>query len=322
MRRRAVSTVVLMIAIAMLGTVGADAQEPIKLRMGRLAFPGTVTIMADVLKGQGLDRKNGIELETVDYGAISPYYAGLAKGEIDVLAGGPHVLQKMRSEGAPIKALATFVRLATLVVVTPDDSIKSLQDLRGKKIAADMGSAEYQILAMYGKSQGVVFGKDVTVVQAGPPIARTQLAAGRVDAAMTWETTATLTLRDNPKYRVVFNGDTAWQAISKTAGGWQLCVLMNEDFVRRYPKGADAVVRMFQDGARSIMTNPDAADAIAQKTVKLPAGVVKEAIASKRLVYEVEPAWGPERKVIESMFKAAVDTGYLAKMPEGAIYAP
>src|SRR5213592_4806913 len=71
-------------------------------------------------------------------------------------------------------------------VITADSGVKSIADLKGKSIAADMGSSEYQIMAIYGRTQGVVFGKDVTVVQAGPPLARSQLQAQRVDAAMTW----------------------------------------------------------------------------------------------------------------------------------------
>ncbi len=320
MKRRTVFAILAAVLLLTATSVPA-ADAPMKVRMGRLAFPGTVTLMADVIKAQGFDKKNGIDLELVSYGGIAPYYAGVAKGEVDYLAGGPHVLQKMRNEGAPLKAIATFVRLATLCVITPDPAIKSIDDLRGKTVAADMGSAEYQVMAMYGKTRGLTFGKDVTVVQAGPPLARTQLAAKRVDAAMTWETTATLTLHDNPAYRIVANGETMWQAVAKTSG-WQLLVVMNEDFFKRYPNGVPAVIRMLQDGAHFIMEKPEEAGRIAEQTMKLPAGVVPEAVHAKRLIYDVQPAWGSERSVIEGMFRAAVETGYLPKLPQGAIYAP
>jgi ABC-type nitrate/sulfonate/bicarbonate transport system substrate-binding protein len=305
----------------LLTMVHVPAGAQMKVNMARLVFPGTVTIMADVFKAQGFDKKNGIDLHLVEYGSISTYYAGLAKGEVDFLAGGAHVLQKMRNEGVPIKAVATFVRLATLVVITADPGIKSIDDLRGKSIAADMGSAEYQILAMYGKARGLTFGKDVTVVQAGPPLARTQLAAKRVDAAMTWETNATLTLRDNPQYRVVVSGETAWQTVANSSG-WQLLVLVNEGFFTRHPNGVPALLKMLQDGAQFIMENPAEVDRIAQQSMKLPPGVVPEAVRSKRLVYDVQPAWGPERRVIEDMFRVAVEQGYLDKLPQDALYAP
>jgi ABC-type nitrate/sulfonate/bicarbonate transport system substrate-binding protein len=278
--------------------------------------------MVDVLKDQGLDRKHGIDLQPQSFGAVSAYYAALATGEVDMLPAGPHVLQKMRLEGVPITATLTYARLNALAVITGDPAVKTITDLKGKSIAADMGSSEYQILALYGRSQGVIFGKDVTVVQAGPPLARTQLQAKRVDAAMTWEPSATLTLRDNPQYRTILTGDTAWKQVAKN-DGWELILAVREDFLKRSPEAVPRLLRMLQDGARFIKNDADAADRIVAASVKLPPGVLKEAVASGRLVYDIQPAWEGERAAIWEMFKVAVDIGYLPKLPdEGAIYKP
>lgn len=318
-----VSSLVLTACVAAVAVAPpAPAQEPIKVKIGRLGFPSLSSMMIDVVKDQGLDRKHGLDVEAVTLGAVSAYYAALATGEVDMLAAGPHVLQKMRLEGVPIKAALTYARLNALAVITAEPAIKTIADLKGRSIAADMGSSEYQILALYGKSQGVVFGKDVTVVQAGPPLARTQLQAKRVDAAMTWEPSATLTLRDNPQYRTILTGDTAWKAVAK-AEGWELIVAVREDFLRRSAAAIPRLLRMFQEGQRFIKANLDDADRIVVGSVKLPPGVFKEAVASGRLVYDVMPAWEAERAVIWDMFRIAVDVGYLPKLPdEGAIYRP
>ena len=59
------------------------------------------------------------------------------------------------------------------------------------------------------------------------------------------------------------------------------------------------------------------------KSVKLPRGIFKEAVGSGRLVFDVLPAWEAERDVIWDMFKVAVDTEYLPKLPgEDAIFKP
>jgi len=300
----------------------ARGQEPIKVKIARLAFPSLTTMMVDVVKDQGLDRKNGIDLEPHSFGAVSAYYAALATGEVDITPTGPHVLQKMRNEGVPIKAVLTYARLNALAVIAADPAVKTIADLKGKSIAADMGSSEYQILALYGRAQGIVFGNDVTVVQAVPPMARTQLQARRVEAAMTWEPSATLTLRDNPQYRTILTGDVAWRSIAK-ADGWELVLAVREDFLKRSPDAVPRLLKMFQDGQRFVKTNLDEADRIVVGSVKLPPGVFKEAVASGRLVYDVLPAWEGERAVIWDMFKVAVDSGYLPKLPdEGAIYEP
>ena len=321
-RRAFVTSITATACVAALWAAPAASQEPIKVKIARLAFPSLTTLMVDVVKDQGLDKKHGLDLEPQSFGAVSAYYAALATGEVDMLPAGPHVLQKMRLEGVPIRAVLTYARLNALAVITGDPAIKTIADLRGKSIAADMGSSEYQILALYGRSQGVVFGKDVTVAQAGPPLARTQLQAKRVDAAMTWEPSATLTLRDNPEYRTILTGDTAWKQIAR-ADGWELILAVREDFLKRSPQAVPRLQKMFQDGAQFMKTSVDAADRIVAASVKLPPGVLKEAVTAGRLVYDIQPAWEAERAVIWDMFKIAVDIGYLPKLPdENVIYKP
>ena len=323
LKTRAFVTSMILAACGAAMIVGpALSQEAIKVKIARLAFPSLTTMMVDVVKDQGFDKKHGIDLDPKPFGAVSAYYAALATGEVDMLPAGPHVLQKMRLEGVPIRATLTYARLNALAVISGDPAIKTIADLKGKSIAADMGSSEYQILALYGRSQGVVFGKDVTVVQAGPPLARTQLQAKRVEAAMTWEPSATLTLRDNPQYRTILTGDTAWREIAK-ADGWELVLAVREDFLKRAPEAVPRLLRMFQEGQRFIKSQVDAADRIVVGSVKLPPGVLKEAVTSGRMVYDIQPAWESERAVIWEMFKVAVDSGYLPKLPdEGAIYKP
>ncbi len=302
----------------------AASQELTKVKMARLAFPSFVTVMADIVKDQGFDRKNGIDLEVHSYGAVSAYYAALASGEVHLLGAGTHVLQKMRNEGVPIKVALTFARDAGMAVITADPAIRTIADLKGKTIAADIASSEYQLLSIYGRTQGILFGKDVAVVQAGPPMARTQLMAKRVDAAMTWEPSATLTLRDNPQYRIILTGQTAWKTVAVPAGAaWPFVVAMREDFLRHQPQAVPRLLRMFQDGQRFMHGNTDEADRIVQRTVKLPEGVLKEAVGSGRMAYDMLPAWDSERIRIWNMFKIAVEWGYLDKLPdEGAIYTP
>ncbi len=323
MRGTRVSIGLMAVVLMVIATVGpSPAQAPVKAKIARLTFPSLVTMIIDVAKDQGLDRKNGVDLEPHSFGQIAPFYAALASGEVDMSVAGPHVLQKMRNEGVPIKAVFTWARLNALAVITRDPTVKAITDLKGKSIAADMGSSEYQILAIYGRTQGVVFGKDVTVVQAGPPLARTQLQAGRVEAAMTWEPSATLTLRDNPDYRVIMTGDSAWKAIARS-NGWQLVLAMREDFLARHGDAVPRLMKTFQDAAAFIRSRVDDADRIVSGTVKLPPGIFKDAVTSGRLVYDIEPAWEGERAVLRDMFKVAVDSGYLQKLPDdGVIYRP
>jgi ABC-type nitrate/sulfonate/bicarbonate transport system substrate-binding protein len=189
-------------------------------------------------------------------------------------------------------------------------------------MAAAVGSSEYQITAIYGRKLGLNFETDVTVVSAAPPVARAQLEAKRVDAAMLWEPTTTLALRDNPQFRVIMSGDAAWKTIAN-ARGWDLVLAARDDFLKRNAPLVPRLIAMFQDAQKFMTDNLDEADAIVSNSVKLPRGVFKAGVQSGRLVFDVLPASGAERDVIWDMLKVAVDTGYLPKLPsEEAIYRP
>jgi ABC-type nitrate/sulfonate/bicarbonate transport system substrate-binding protein len=311
-----------MLAVAVAASAGA--QDRVKVKVAALTLPVFNPIIVSLMKEKGIDARHGLEMEVKTYPSIATFYAALATGEVDTtVVGGPTVFQKMRNEGVPLKIVATIVPQSDLVIITANPEIKSLADLKGKTLAADMGSQQYQTVAIYGRSKGLTVGTDVTVVQASFALARTQLAAGRVDAAMVIEPIATMMLKENPSFRMIFNGGTAWKELTGEEG-WELVVPLREDLIKRSPAAVKQWIAALQEVQAYIKQNVDEADAIVARTVKLPPGIFKEAIASGRWVVDVRPAWGTrERKSIWDMFERAVAARYLEKLPEEAIiYAP
>jgi ABC-type nitrate/sulfonate/bicarbonate transport system substrate-binding protein len=300
------------------------AAQALRVTFGRLAFPSHVALIADIVKEQGFDRKHGLDLDVRNFGAVSAFYAAQATGEVDAGIGGPLVYQKMRLEGAPIKAIATLVDMTSMVVIARDPKIQSFGDLKGKTIAADMASSEYQILTVYAKAKGIVLGRDITVIQAGPPLARSQLAAERVDAAMTWEPAATLTMRDNPAYRIIFNARQGWREITGK-DGWLLVLGSHEAFIRKNPDAIPRLVATFHDAARFMRSNPDDADRIVARTLKLPPGAFKEMVTASRLVFDVRQTTdAAARESILEVIKVAIAEGYFKQpVPDQSIlHAP
>jgi ABC-type nitrate/sulfonate/bicarbonate transport system substrate-binding protein len=300
----------------------AFGQQLDKVKIARLAFPAMGSMMLDVLMERGIDKKHGIQVEAVSQSAIPVYYGSIVNGDADLIVGGPLVFQKMVLEGVPLRLISTWAPLNALSVITAEPAIKSIADLKGKSIAAAVGSAEYQVTAIYGRKQGLTFGTDVTVVSAAPPLARAQLEAKRVDAAMLWEPTTTLALRDNPSFRVIMSGDAAWQAIANVRG-WNLVLAGRDDFLKRNARLVPRVIAMLQETQTFMKDNVDATDAIVVNSLKMPSGIFKAGVQSGRLVFDILPITGPVRDVIWGMFKVAVDTAYLPKLPgEDIIYSP
>ncbi len=299
------------------------AQDKPKIRIGSLTLPVFAPIIANIMKAKGFDTKNGFEAELRPYPSIAAYYAGLATGEIDTLIGGPTNFQKLRLEGVPIKIISTGATLADLVLLTRDPAIKSLGDLKGKQLAVDMGSGQFQVLSIYAKSKQIDLAKDMTLVNANFAVARAQLAAQRVEAAMVIEPIATMMMKDDPALKIIFNANDAWTEMTGS-GGWELVYAMREDSIKATPDMPKKFIAALQDVAAFLKSDPDAADKIAAETVKLPPGILKDAVLSKRWDFEAKPAWdAKERKSIWDMFERAVTAGFHPKLPDEAIiYVP
>jgi len=66
----------------------AAAQELVKVKAARLAFPSMSSLMLDVVKERGFDKRHGIELELVSNSAVAVFYASIANGEAESFPGG------------------------------------------------------------------------------------------------------------------------------------------------------------------------------------------------------------------------------------------
>lgn len=321
--RRSLAMVAAACALATVGTSASHAQQRPKIAASSLTLPVFNPLVWNIMKARGLDAKHGFELDAKPYPSISAFYAGFATGETDVLIGGPTILQKFYQEGVPLRIFGTGFTLADLVVFAKDPKINSLADLKGKQLAADMGGSQFQVLKIYANAKGLELGKDITVVNANFAVARAQLEADRVEAALVIEPLASIILRQNPSWKMIFNGAQGWKEITGQ-DGWEIVPAIRADAVQRVPNAPKMLLAALQDVAKVMHTETDAADKIAVDTVKLPPGILKAAVDSKRLSMVVEPAWEPAtRKSIWDMMERAVKAGFYQKMPDDKIiYAP
>jgi ABC-type nitrate/sulfonate/bicarbonate transport system substrate-binding protein len=301
----------------------AHAQQKPVIKVSSLTLPVFNPLVWNIMKAQGFDAKHGFELDAKPYPSISAFYAGFATGETDVLIGGPTILQKLYQEGVPVRIIGTGFTLADLVIFTKSDHIKSLADLKGKQLAVDMGGSQFQVTKMYAAAKGLDLGKDIIVVNANFAVARAQLEADRVDAALVIEPLASIILKQNPDWKVIFNGAQGWKEITGQ-DGWEIVTAMRADAIAKNPNGPKMLIAALQDVAQFMQSNTADADKIANETLKLPPGILTAALASKRLQMVIEPAWEPAtRKSITDMMERAVKAGFYEKMPdEKIIYAP
>jgi NitT/TauT family transport system substrate-binding protein len=321
--RRRLATLATACAFAFAWTTASLAQQRPKISVSSLTLPVFNPIVWNIMKARGFDAKHGFELDIKAYPSISAFYAAFSTGETEALIGGPTIFQKLYQEGVPLRIFGTGFTLSDLVIFARDPDIKSLADLKGKQLAADMGGSQFQVVKIYANAKGIELGKDITVVNANFAVARAQLEADRVEAALVIEPLASIILKQNPSWKVIFNGAEGWKEITGQ-DGWEIVPAMRTDAIQRIPAGPKMLLAALQDVANVLHKETDAADKIAVDTVKLPPGILKAAVDSKRLHMIVEPAWEPAtRKSIVDMMERAVKAGFYQKMPDDKIiYAP
>jgi ABC-type nitrate/sulfonate/bicarbonate transport system substrate-binding protein len=176
---------------------------------------------------------------------------------------------------------------------------------------------------MYTAAKGLDLGRDIIVVNANFAVARAQLEADRVDAALVIEPLASIILKQNPDWKVIFNGAEGWKEITGEEG-WEIVTAMRADAIAKNPDAPKMLIAALQDVAQFMKSDTAEADKIANETLKLPPGILAAALGSGRLQMVIQPAWDSTvRKSITDMMERAVKAGFYEKMPdEKIIYSP
>jgi ABC-type nitrate/sulfonate/bicarbonate transport system substrate-binding protein len=318
--RRGLAALATAMTLAIAVPHAAQAQDKPTIKVSSLTLPVFNPLVWNIMKARGFDAKHGFNLDIKAYPSISAFYAGFATGETDVLIGGPTVFQKLYDQGVPVRIIGSAFTLGDLVIFAKDPAIKSLADLKGKQLAIDMGGSQYQVVKIYTNAKGIDLGKDIIAVNANFAVARAQLEAGRVEAALVIEPLASIILKQNPDWKVIFNGAEGWKEITGDAG-WEIVPAMRADFIAKNPKAPEMLLAALKDVADVMHKETAAGDKIAAETTKLPPGILTAAIESGRLQFIVKPISDPAvLKSVKDMLERAVKAGFNEKVADDKIF--
>ena len=308
------------LAVAAIAAPQAQAQEKPVIKVSSLTLPVFNPLVWNIMKARGFDAKHGFTLDIHAYPSISSFYAAFATGETDALIGGPTVFQKLYNEGVPLRIIGSGFTLGDLVIFAKDPKIKTLADLKGKQLAIDMGGSQYQVVKIYTSTKGIDLGKDITVVNANFAVARAQLEASRVDAALVIEPLASIINKQRPDWHVIFNGAEGWKEITGEAG-WEIVPAMRAELIAKHPDAPKMLIAALQDVAEVMHKETAAGDKIAVETTKLPPGILTAAVASGRLQFIVKPVSDPGvEKSIRDIMDRAVKAGFAPKTADEKIF--
>lgn len=118
----------------------------------------------------------------------APLVEAIKAGAVDFGYVGGSTMTFGLASGAPLKAISVwrFHGPGAGLLVNPDSPIRTIADLRGKRIALVRGSPAHQLVALALRAAGIPYDA-VTIVNLNPGDAKAALATGAVDAWVIWD---------------------------------------------------------------------------------------------------------------------------------------
>jgi NitT/TauT family transport system substrate-binding protein len=175
----------LVVALVLLAGITARAEPTI--RIGSLRY-GTLSWEIDVIVYHGLAKKHGIRIEPLELAGAPAAQLALQAGRVDMIVSDWLWVSRQRAAGADL----TFVPFSSAVgalVVPMASTIRDVPDLVGRRIGV-AGSAidkSWLVLQLYARSRfGLDLDAKVNKSFGAPPLLNEELAAGRLDAVLTY----------------------------------------------------------------------------------------------------------------------------------------
>jgi sulfonate transport system substrate-binding protein len=141
-----------------------------------------------VMEASGVLKDVPYKIEWKEFAAAAPLLEAIGAGALDSGLVGDAPFTFAAAANVPVRAIGAIRQTGDgLAVLVPKDStIKSFDDLRGKKIATGRGSIGHQLILAALEKKGWT-ASDVQIVFLAPSDAKVAYTRGSVDAWSTWE---------------------------------------------------------------------------------------------------------------------------------------
>lgn len=290
-------------ALAAVLALPVAAQETL-----RIGYQKSSTLIT-VLKSQGtLERelaKQGIDVSWHEFPSGLPLLESLNIGNVDLSAD--------VADTVPVFAQAAGARLtyfaqeapspsAQAIVVHTDSAIKTLADLKGKKVAVTKAAGSHYLLIAALNKAGLKF-SDIQPAYLTPADGRAAFENGKVDAWVTWEPFLSGVQRQLP---------TRTLADGKGLAQYQRYYLTSNTYAASHPKVLSVVFNELQKTGQWLKANPlEAAEILGPLWGNLDVATVEA--ANDRRSYEVQTVKADKLDEQQSIADAFFAAGLLPK---------
>ncbi len=231
----------------------APARAADVVRLGNLKFAhyGAVSYMKDHCRKFGLDVQETVFPKGIDI------FPGIVRGEVDIAASAADAAIANRAGGGQVYVVAGFAKGGARLVGRPDLDLRSVADLKGRKVGVARGGAqELLLLAELAKAKLTWSdqpGKDVQLVYLPFADLNQALLQKQVDAMCQSEPQSSQAINKGFGKEILKPYDTA-------LGEPVRVMVMTEKMYREKPDVAARTLECFVDATRAFIKDPKLAE--------------------------------------------------------------
>jgi NitT/TauT family transport system substrate-binding protein len=264
----------------------AHAQADDLMRLGNLKFAhyGAVSYMKEICG------KYGIKLEERMFAKGPEIMPAIVANEIDIAALASDGAISARANGVPIYTVAGFAKGGARLVAQADSGIKTLKDLKGRKVGVTRGGMQELLLMAELEKAGLTWsdkpGKDVEIIYLAFADLNQALAAKQIDAMCQSEPQSSQAINKKFGVEILKPYDTP-------LGEPFRVLVMTEKMYNEKKDVAQRTMRCFVDATTTFLKDP----ALAEKYVReqmfkgqITPQDFKDAMDNAAYTYEVPPA--------------------------------
>lgn len=228
-----------------------------------------------VAKAKGFDQEEGVQLDVIMNEDTVARHTSLAAGEVDLVGITLDSVVIARSRGVPMTVIGQSDYSFGGDGIIAKNEIKTVADLKGKKIACAEGLPSHFFLLLVLRKEGLG-PQDITFVPADDGSQAAQLfTSGRVDAAVTWDPWISKAESLTGGHVLITTRETPGMLLGIVAANSELL-----------PQRKDRIVRAQKAWLKAVdfcLAHPDEAAQIMSKEFNVPADDFKRMATGAKL---------------------------------------
>ena len=209
----------------------------------------------------------GIEVKWSEFSSGPPLLEALGAGALDIGPTGDVPPLFAQAAGGNLRYVGTYKAAAggSAILVQKDSPLKTLEDLKGRKVAFKRGSSAHNVTVKALRKAGLTL-NDITPVDLAPPDAAAAFRSGSIDAWSIWD-----------PYFAVAEKEPTTRVLSTAEGivdPWSY-FLANGDFVEANPDLVPLILKELANVGAKAQANIDATAKSLASITGVPEDVTK-----------------------------------------------